>query len=297
MPELPEVESIRRSLAARLVGRRVRGVAVHRRDVTALADAARPPTPRELLRGRRIAAVTRHGKQLALVSDDGRAVCIQLGMSGRVSVCDVLPAPAIDEDPAAHTPAWPPHTHVVWALEGGWLAFTDPRRFGGVTACPTLDALRDRWAALGPDALAIGPATLHGRLLRTRRALKAALLDQGLVAGLGNIYVDELLFGAGLSPFRPADTLCREDAASLVRRMRTLLARAVEAGGSSIRDYRQADGAAGGFQRAHRVYGRQGKPCRRRGCEAVVRPGVVAGRTTAWCPACQPGTDHYMKEE
>ena len=169
------------------------------------------------------------------------------------------------------------------------MRFTDPRRFGGLWTFAQLDVLIDqRWAALGPDALTVTPNELYRRLSATRRSLKAALLDQGLLAGLGNIYVDELLFGTRLHPLTPADTVDRSLAGSLVRRMRTLLTRAIERGGSSLRDYIDGQGERGTQQNHHRVYGRSGQRCYRRSCPAVICCDQVAGRTTAWCPGCQP---------
>ena len=272
MPELPEVETVRRGVAAAAAGRRIRAVHVGREDVTrGTAAAVRAQA------GGRLHAVARHGKQLALVTDTGPAAAVHLGMSGTLT--------AAATGPAADRPR---HVHVVWCLEGGLeLRFRDPRRFGGVRGYADLAALRrERWANLGPDALTVGPADLHRRLGRTGRGLKAALLDQQLVAGLGNIYVDELLFGARLHPGVRACGLPRPAAAGLVRRMRTLLGRAVAAGGSSLRDHVGADGAAGAFQRSHRVYGRAGRPCRR--CRTPLDSGTFAGRTTVWCPRCQP---------
>lgn len=296
MPELPEVECVRRSLQRLVVGRRVQAVRVTRSQVI-----QGPSTPRDLLVGDHIDRVERQGKQLALVGRGGGCVCVHLGMSGQLCF---LPRP--DEPNTKPTPIertdtrkgstpivsaeLPPHTHVLWLLDQGQaIRFTDPRRFGGLWTFARLDALvQHRWSRLGPDALSITPGQLHEGLRRTTRGLKAALLDQGLVAGLGNIYVDELLFGAGLHPLTPANTLDRARSASLVRRMRTLLCAAIERGGSSLRDYVDAQNQRGSQQDHHRVYGRSGQRCRRRGCRAVILSEQVAGRTTAWCPNCQP---------
>ncbi len=269
MPELPEVEQVRRTLRSAVVGRRVVRASVRRADVVHGAG------PGDLLDGRTVADVQRRGKQLALVGDDGRCVCIHLGMSGQLRH-------------VTNGAAEPRHTHVIWTLGGGgrvW--FTDPRRFGGVWAFEHTNALhRERWDVLGPDAMRITPAVLWRSLQRTRRALKAALLDQGVVAGLGNIYVDELLFRARLHPLTAACAVERDAVGRLVPMMRRLLARAIAAGGSTLRDYVDATGEAGGFQRQHRVYGRSGQPCRR--CGEPLESHVAAGRTTVCCPACQP---------
>lgn len=269
MPELPEVEALRRSLIPGLVGQRVAHVDIARADV--IAGAADPDA---LLRGQRVVQLLRHGKQLALLGDRGAVVCIHLGMSGSVTLAGQ------DQPPR-------PHTHVVWRLDGGSaVRFADARRFGGVWAYPDQAALWGwRWAALGPDAMTITPGQLAAGLARTRRGLKAALLDQALVAGLGNIYVDELLFRVGLSPSRAAASVSPGEARRVVGAMRRLLITAAARGGSSLRDYVDGRGRAGGYQRSHRVYGRAGLPCRC--CGVALASGLIAGRMTVWCPACQ----------
>ena len=277
MPELPEVERIRSSLARHLPGRKVRRVQIARADV--VRGGAEPTL---LLAGDRIAAIDRRGKQLALVGESGRCVCVHLGMTGSL-VWGQRDRPAGGTD----------HVHLIWQFDPTGpsdapctLRFRDPRRFGGLWTFATQQALyAQRWHALGEDALRVTPMRLHRQLQGTRRALKAALLDQNLVAGLGNIYVDELLFACGLAPGRLAHTLSPEEARKLVRRMRSLLHRAIASGGSTLRDYVDGDGAAGGFQRLHRVYGRGGSPCRR--CRRTLATAVVAGRTTVFCGACQ----------
>ena len=292
MPELPEVECVRLSLERRLLGRRVVSVRVNRSDIVR-GDAS----PNALLRGDTVARVLRHGKQLAVVGDSGGCLCVHLGMSGQL--CFVHPADATgtrlqamkrtDTRRGSTDPHLPPHTHLVWRLDDGTgMRFTDPRRFGGVWVFEDLAALQaSRWSALGQDALHATPVKLHHALAATKRGLKAALLDQSLIAGLGNIYVDELLFAAQLHPLQPAPTLTRRRVEGLTRRMRTLLAGAVERGGSSLRDYVDADNQQGSQQARHRVYGRAGQRCKRRGCRARIASAQVAGRTTAWCPGCQ----------
>jgi formamidopyrimidine-DNA glycosylase len=284
VPELPEVECVRRTVEAAVLGRRVVAVELRRPDV--LAPVTPPPSaappPVTLLQRRRVVRVVRHGKRLAIVGDDASAVGVHLGMSGRLLA---LP-PGV---PASAEPFAGRHTHATWRLDGGGrLAFVDPRRFGGLWDWPAGGDAAAWFAGMGPDALAVGPAALHRGLGGTQRALKAALLDQAVVAGLGNIYVDELLHAARTSPLRPAATLTRPETASLVRRMRGLLGRAIAAGGSSLRDYVDADGRAGGYQTRHHVYGRAGARCSRRGCRTTLRSASIAGRTTVWCPGCQP---------
>jgi len=280
MPELPEVEALRRSLVDRLIGRTVAAVRVARRDV--IAGARDEPA---LLLGRRLTELRRHGKQLALIgagdpprhADAGPVVCLHLGMSGSVTHV------------RSHAQPARPHTHVTWTLDdGSQLRFADARRFGGLWTFPDPAALtHQRWSRLGADALRITPGPLAAALRQTRRAIKAALLDQSIVAGLGNIYVDELLFRLRLHPLTPAPVVGGEAAQvrRLVSAMRRLLRAAADRGGSSLRDYINGQGEAGRYQRAHRVYGRAGLPCTR--CRAPLATGLVAGRTSVWCPNCQ----------
>lgn len=323
MPELPEVERVRRDLADSVLGQRVASVALGRADVVRGCAA-----PASLLAGARLERIDRLGKQLALVgrASDGSqpVVCVHLGMTGSLrcgesewpsgqeaqwpspakSLAPAAAADHADKDAAAtdrsssqpHLATRPldylatcpdPHTHVVWQLAGGGaLWFRDVRRFGGLWTFSDPAALAaGRWARLGPDALTVQPRALHRRLSRTGRAIKAALLDQNLIAGLGNIYVDELLFAAGVAPSARADALDLPAVQRLVRQMRRLLRRAIAAGGSTFRDYVDASGEAGGFQTRHRVYGRAGLPCRR--CRGPLAATIVAGRTTVSCPRCQ----------
>lgn len=280
MPELPEVECVRRSLQRLVAGRLIGAVRVIRPDIIRGES-----TPGALLTGQRITAVRRHGKQLAVVGSEGGCVCVHLGMSGQLCVMQGLGT----VKGSSGLPDLPPHTHVLWRVEGGLaVRFTDPRRFGGLWTFGDVDALEaGRWSALGPDALAITPRRLYQGLSATRRPIKAALLDQNLVAGLGNIYVDELLFSARLHPLMPAAAITARQSSGLVTRMRTLLRGAIDRGGSSLRDYIDAESRRGSQQTRHRAYGRSGKRCVRRGCSGRIETDQVAGRTTAWCPGCQ----------
>lgn len=279
MPELPEVQSVRQSLADRVLGRTVRTVELRRATVVE-GDASLTA----LLAGCTILAVERLGKQLAIVgrgpsvAEDPRCVCVHLGMTGSLCVRepkDILP------------PALAKHIHIIWLLDDGRrIEFRDPRRFGGAWTFPNLAALREaRWRHLGEDALTITPAELYRRLHPAHRPIKAALLDQGVVAGLGNIYVDELLFRCGIHPRRRSSRLERPQIERMVRQMRRLLERAIEAGGSTLRDYVSANGQRGRFQTLHRVYGRTGQECLT--CGTILRGIQVAGRTTVFCPTCQ----------
>lgn len=275
MPELPEVESVRRALAP-VVGSSIAGVRVVRRDVVRDEHGRRRGRldPAGLLAGDRLEAMERKGKQLALVGASGRVVLVHLGMSGQV----LLPSPGGQVSGG--------HAHVVWTLSGGRrLMFRDPRRFGGVWMLPDPDALAERWSRLGPDGLTVTGADLVRALGRSRRAVKAALLDQRVLAGVGNIYADESLHAARIAPTRACASLGRADWDRLASCVRAVLRRAVRAGGSTLRDYRLPDGSAGGASREHRVYGRAGLPCPE--CGGEIAGMVLAQRSTCWCPVCQ----------
>lgn len=266
MPELPEVECLRRSLEPGLVGRTIRRVIIRRRDIVSPAGAA------GLLTGGTIETLRRHGKQLAVIDHRGRAVIVQLGMTGGLNLSDAV--------------RHPPHTHVVWVLDSGArLRFVDARRFGRVRHEP--EGPQGRWAGLGPDALSIRADVLRRALDGSGRPIKAALLDQRVLAGVGNIYADESLHAARIHPARAAGGLTRAEIRVLARKIRVILGRAIDLGGSTIRDYRDGAGQSGAFQGRHRVYGRTGKPCTR--CGGVLESGRVAQRTTVWCPVCQAG--------
>ncbi len=314
MPELPEVETIRRALEPLLVGRRVVRAELRRRDVLVMpgdpfggfarqrphrppspspsARAAKakprpaPTSPRDLLEGSTIGALRRRGKQLAILADDtnGPVLVVQLGMSGQLLVPKNLP----DDKPRRGQPTpFPTHVHAVWRLDdGSRLLFRDPRRFGGLRALPNQVALDELWQPLGPDALSVTADGLHEALSGTRRLVKAALLDQSLVAGVGNIYADEALFAAGISPRRRADTLTPAETARLAAALREVLDHAVAHGGSTLRDYVTPGGDAGSYQARHLVYGHAGEPCPR--CGGTLTSATLAGRTTVWCPTCQP---------
>ncbi|HUW84171.1 MAG TPA: bifunctional DNA-formamidopyrimidine glycosylase/DNA-(apurinic or apyrimidinic site) lyase [Phycisphaerae bacterium] len=273
MPELPEVETLVRQLGRQLAGRRIRHVELRRPDV--LWGNERPACV--LLRGRRITRVSRRGKRIILSLTDQTLLIVHLGMTGRL-----LWAPA-DQPCAAHT-----HLCLEFAGQTRQLRFVDPRRFGNVW----IARAGGRW--IGPVPSPLGPEPLEmtigqfERLCKRRRAVKAVLLDQQMIAGIGNIYCDETLFRAGIHPATRADRLDRRTVMRLRRALRAVLREAIKARGSTIRDYRQSDGSIGRFQSRHRVYGRAGLPCRR--CRGEIDRMVVAGRGTYYCTRCQrPG--------
>jgi formamidopyrimidine-DNA glycosylase len=299
MPELPEVETVRRRLADAVVGQRVTAVTVRRRSVV-----VGPITPAALLVGKTIAAVERRGKEMAILGQTGRVsgadrpcVCVHLGMTGSLRYHSALsepvrvgPVSGTGPTRAGSLQTHDRHCHVRWTLsDGGVIVFRDPRRFGGLwTVGTAADRDRQRWSRLGPDALTIRPGELRRRIGTTTRGLKAVLLDQTILAGMGNIYVDELLFTCGLHPRTPAAALDANTIRTLVTQMRALLALAIAANGSSVRDYTAAEGEEGEYQARHRVYGRGGQPCTRRRCQTTLHQATIAGRTTVFCPQCQP---------
>lgn len=270
MPELPEVETTMRALAARLRGRRI--LRFERR-----VDRLREPLPADLERkvnGRHMIDFARRAKYIIIHLDQPESLLLHLGMSGRL----------LFDGPSGGR-----HEHLTFHCEGGTvLRFVDPRRFG-LLLLARREALdrHPRLAGLGIEPLspAFDGALLHRRFAGRRCDVKAALLDQRLVAGIGNIYACEALFRAGISPRRRAGDLGPRRCARLARAIVTVLEEAIAAGGSSLRDYVGADGRLGNFQNDFRVYGREGEPCPR--CGRPVRRIVQAGRSTFFCNRCQ----------
>ncbi len=311
MPELPEVETVRRGLALAFAGDRVSRVALNRPDL-------RFPFPErfaERLEGRRILAVGRRAKYLMIDLDDGTLLAAHLGMSGSFRIAAPSREAAVPgsyyhaRSPAAlrqllqpallaGASSWlRPHDHVRFDFDSGLaLTYNDPRRFGFMTLLRREEIeAHPLFRGLGIEPLGNefdGPRL--ARLLAGKAApLKAALLDQRLVAGLGNIYVCEALHRAGLSPRREAGSIVRRDGSATVRALRlattirAVLSEAVEAGGSTLRDYRHADGALGTFQHGFRAYDREGQACLTAGCRGIIGRIVQSGRSTFFCPQCQ----------
>lgn len=274
MPELPEVETIRRDLETSLPGRQVAKIEIFQPRVIGRPDA---PAFSEISRGKTWGEVRRRGKYL-LMALDGWQLVVSLRMTGQLVL-------------AAAGEAWPPHTHVVWHLENGEiLRFTDQRRFGRLYLVPAEQAaVQTPVGRLGPEPLE-EEFTLElladlCRRSRPGRRLKSWLLDQEVIAGLGNIYSDEVLFAAGLHPDSRIGDLDAEALARLYRSIRQVLPEAISHRGTSIRNYVDASGAPGQHQNYLRVYGREGGACPR--CGAAIRRLKIAGRSTYFCPACQ----------
>ncbi len=280
MPELPEVETVRRGLAPHVTGRRLDAVELRRADL-------RWPIPVRAVRGlagRTCGAPERRSKYLILPFDGSGAprALIHLGMSGRLFL-DVL-------RPRQEPPAWELHEHWRMRFADRLARYVDPRRFG------MLDVAKDEreyaahplLAALGPEPLgdAFDAAWLHARSRGRKLATKVFLMDAKNVVGVGNIYASEACFRAGVRPARGAARLTRGDCARLVTAIRDVLTEAIEAGGTTLRDYIGVDQGAGYFQRALFVYGRAGEPCKV--CGTTIQHRVLGQRATYWCPRCQP---------
>jgi formamidopyrimidine-DNA glycosylase len=270
MPELPEVETIRRGLALKMTGRKIVRAELRRPDLR----RPFPPMLDRRLTGARIGALGRRGKYLLIELDDDGTLLLHLGMSGRITAS----SESVENQR---------HDHVVLTLDDGTVVrLNDARRFG------LLDYLRRGEEAIHPLLAGMGPEPLEpgfdGRYLARTLAgkltpIKAALLDQRIVAGLGNIYVCEALYRAGISPRRLAGTVAGARAVKLATAIRAVLNEAIEAGGSSLRDYVQADGELGYFQHRWAVYGREGEPCPACDCAEGVRRIVQSGRSTFFC--------------
>lgn len=311
MPELPEVETVRRGLAPVLEGNRIARADVNRPDLR----IPFPPDFRQRITGQTIEALTRRAKYLLAHLSNGTVVIMHLGMSGRFTVIASEKAAAQGQSkdqgkdqeqgrrfPSARTQtailehtsaqsASGPHDHVVFELaDGTRVVYTDPRRFGLMTLADS-----DNWQShpllaqcgiepLGPD---LTGAFLKAAFAGRNTPVKAALLNQTIIAGLGNIYVCEALFYAGISPRRKAATISRARTEKLAAAINDVLSRAIAAGGSSLKDYAHADGSLGYFQHSFAVYGRTGSPCPAPGCTGIIRRIVQSNRSTFYCPACQ----------
>ena len=282
MPELPEVETVRRGLEPVLTGRVLAHVDQRRPDL-------RWPLPARFaarLTGRRVAGLGRRSKYLLIGLDGGETWIIHLGMSGRILVGE---AKLGEFHHAAPTPG--KHDHVIITTDhGAVVTYNDTRRFGLMDLWPTADLENHKLlAGLGPEPLgnAFNGAALAAALADKRTPIKAALLDQRIVAGLGNIYVSEALHRAGVSPKRLAGSISRPRIDRLTAEIVATLKDAIAAGGSSLRDYRQTDGELGYFQHSFRVYDRTDDPCPTTGCTGTVRRIVQSGRSTFYCTECQ----------
>ncbi len=270
MPELPEVETTRRGIAPVLEGRRITRVAVRERRLRWRLPAGFEAA----LEGSQVRAVTRRAKYLLIGTDRGTLI-VHLGMSGSLRVVSPALAPKL-------------HDHVDLLLDSGrCLRFNDPRRFGSLHAVAGDPLAHPLLRALGPEPLsaAFDAAYLHTRTRRRRVAIKQLLMNASIVVGVGNIYASEALFRAGVRPQRAAGRLSRAEAAGIVTAVRRVLGAAIKVGGTTLRDYVNADGMPGYFRQKLYVYERAGQPCRV--CRTTIRQRVQGQRSTYWCPTCQ----------
>ncbi len=296
MPELPEVETVRRGLIGAMEGARIIAVETRRADL-------RFPFQNDFLtrlRGQTVTGLGRRAKYLLLDLESGDVLLMHLGMSGSFRV-----GASETETPETTTPGQfhharneeRAHDHVVFHMSSGAIVtFNDPRRFGfmKIFARAAMDDEKSL-SALGPEPLgnAFDALMLARACAGKKTSLKAALLDQRIIAGIGNIYACEALYRAHLSPKRKASVLATRtgdptpQAVALVEAIRKVLNEAIEAGGSTLRDHRRTDGELGYFQHAFRVYDREGEKCRTRGCSGIVKRFTQNGRSTFWCPVCQ----------
>ena len=291
MPELPEVETVRRGLERVMLGARIDKVELRRADIRAPC----PPRFASRLSGRRIVGLDRRAKYLLFRLDSNETLIAHLGMSGsfRIEKSATLAPGAFHHERSKDAK----HDHVVLHLGNGTrITYNDPRRFGfmDLAGTETLKTYR-RLADLGDEPLSpgFGAARLAKLFAGSRAPLKSALLDQRRIAGLGNIYACEALFRARLLPTRPATVLANAHgaptraASALISAIRDVLEEAIEAGGSTLRDHRQTNGELGYFQHAFRVYDREGLPCLRPRCRGTVARITGSGRSTFYCPVCQ----------
>ncbi len=281
MPELPEVETVRRGLEPHLVGARLSKVTQNRPDLR----FPLPPNFAARLTGAAVERLERRAKYLLATLDTGETLVAHLGMTGRFAIGDHQPGRFHNQAGGLEK-----HTHIVFETDQGRvIVFNDARRFGYMDLLPTATLGEHPWfKGLGPEPLRddFNAKALAAALKGKKQSIKVTLLDQRIVAGLGNIYVSEALYRAGIDPRRPAGAVKPREIAKLVPAVKAVLEEAIEAGGSTLRDYRSAEGELGYFQHRFRVYGREGEPCPGAGCGTIERI-VQGGRSTFFCPKCQ----------
>ena len=275
MPELPEVETVKRGLSPFLAGRKIVSVEKARPDL-------RWPIPRSLeqvLTGARVLKLERRGKYILWYTQDGMVMILHLGMSGRVLITKDLPK------------AKNAHDHLIFETEDGFfIRYNDPRRFGFIDIVPLKNLAEYRsLAALGPEPLSneFNASALRHKINKKQSPIKSVLLDQTIIAGLGNIYVCEALHRSGISPRRKAKNISENKIDSLVIAIRIVLQDAINAGGSTLKDHLQTTGEMGYFQHQFRVYSREGEKCMKKSCSGIIKRMIQSGRSTFFCGRCQ----------
>ncbi|MDS9946797.1 MAG: bifunctional DNA-formamidopyrimidine glycosylase/DNA-(apurinic or apyrimidinic site) lyase, partial [Planktomarina sp.] len=282
MPELPEVETVRRGLMPAILGQIIFMAEVNRPDL-------RWPFPKNMakrLTGARVTALRRRSKYILMDLDRGETLIIHLGMSGRMLISGFKLGNFFTEHPAAEK-----HDHVVFHMENGArVTFNDARRFGAMDLATTAEVEDHKFlASLGPEPLgnSFNESYLKGALTGKNTPIKTALLDQRIIAGLGNIYVCEVLYRSKILPTQKAATLSKLAIGKIVPTIREVLEEAISAGGSSLKDYRQTGGELGYFQHNFQVYGREGETCKEKVCKGTIKRITQAGRSSFFCPQCQ----------
>lgn len=280
MPELPEVETVKNGMAPRMTGRKIVKIDVRRKDLR----VPFPPKLAEKTKGRTVESLTRRAKYIMIHLSGGQVMVLHLGMSGRITVLASLENYKPEK-----------HDHMIIHLsDGGGVVFNDPRRFGLVYLLEEKEiSLHPAFKDIGPEPLSnnfSGPVLLE-KLKNKTTPIKVALLDQHVVAGVGNIYASEALHMAGIDPAKPSKDLTKPMAEKLVSAIRIVLEKAIAAGGSTLKDYRKSDGELGYFQHQFSVYDREGEPCPGKGCGGkkghLIQKIVQGGRATYFCPKCQ----------
>ena len=282
MPELPEVETVRRGLMPAILGQIIFMAEVNRPDL-------RWPFPKNMakrLTGARVTALRRRSKYILMDLDRGETLIIHLGMSGRMLISGFKLGNFFTEHPAAEK-----HDHVVFHMENGArVTFNDARRFGAMDLATTTEVENHKFlTSLGPEPLgnSFNESYLKGALTGKNTPIKTALLDQRIIAGLGNIYVCEVLYRSKILPTQKAATLSKLAIGKIVPTIREVLEEAISAGGSSLKDYRQTGGELGYFQHNFQVYGREGETCKEKVCKGTIKRITQAGRSSFFCPQCQ----------
>jgi len=282
MPELPEVETVRRGLQPAMQDQKIMRAEVNRPDLR----WPFPPDMAQRLTGARVLRLWRRSKYILLDLDTQETLIVHLGMSGRMLVSGQQIGEFYQDHPAPEK-----HDHVVFHMENETrVTFNDARRFGAMDLAPTAEVeMHKMLSSLGPEPLSnyLDDTYLAAALAGRNTPIKSALLDQRLIAGLGNIYVCEVLFRAKISPMRRAKDLSKSQVGSLVPIIRTVLEEAIEAGGSSLKDYRQTGGELGYFQHSFHVYDRESEPCKHAGCGGTIARLSQSGRSSFYCPTCQ----------
>jgi formamidopyrimidine-DNA glycosylase len=287
VPELPEVETVRKGLEPYMSGHIIKAADIRRPDL-------RWPFPdnmAERIMGKRVERLRRRSKYILCDLDSGETLLIHLGMSGRMTISAPEKANDILGDFQNLHPALEKHDHVVFDMDNhARIIFNDARRFGAMDLLDTKTAEQHKLlASIGPEPLgnSFDEAYFVNAIKGKNTPIKSALLDQRIVAGLGNIYVCEALWRTGISPLIKAGKLSKLQASVLVPAIRSVLNDAIAAGGSSLKDYRQTDGELGYFQHSFAAYGREGEPCSKKECKGTIKRVVQSGRSSFYCPKCQ----------